>query len=179
MSGTTGTRRRPPAAGRASRLAHPGTHSSRTRYRPTRSERGPFAFYDSECHFVPRFAPRADLWGSYEVGARHVPHRRGAVAGRARRPAVPSHHSDDAEVIAEALVNRMDSLLATDREFRHTPWILSPKVDLKWRSNVGPRSRVESEARPPCDGPGTNSAQPVPPTTHLLAIDPIQYNHAI
>jgi hypothetical protein len=57
MSGTTGTRRRPPAAGRASRLAQPGSRSSRTRLRPTRSGRGTLAFYVSECHFVPPLAP--------------------------------------------------------------------------------------------------------------------------
>jgi hypothetical protein len=40
MSGKTGTRRRPPAAGRESRPAQPGGRSSRTRCRPTRWGRG-------------------------------------------------------------------------------------------------------------------------------------------
>ena len=74
MSGDTGTRRRPPAAGRKTRPDQLGRRSSRTRFRPTRSGMGRFVIDVRMCPFVPRPAPQAASRGSdaFQNGDRHL-----------------------------------------------------------------------------------------------------------
>jgi hypothetical protein len=76
MSEDPGIRRQPPADGRKTRPDQPGSRSSRTRFRPTRSGKRPFAIDDEVCHICATIHA-AGRPGSHEVGVQVVPGHRG------------------------------------------------------------------------------------------------------